>query len=188
MPTVYDQFTRRIADITTLLTAQGIPLTAPTAPRADPTDPWAASWPVPVDRSTLAWCTAVQMLADHHHTTIDRQVPAADALLRELGVRGLAELHSDLHHGAPIDYCYTRCPYCSGIGDDPTQPTCGKAGCPQGRDVEDGHEHLCPVCVGQDHDPQGHATHHMGNLEELLADAMRSTPRLLSALGRAVGR
>ncbi|MFI7359442.1 hypothetical protein ACIBTP_36600 [Streptomyces avidinii] len=42
------------------------------------------------------------MLADHHHTGMDRQVLPADALLRELGVCGLAQLHSDLHHGVPI--------------------------------------------------------------------------------------
>ncbi|WP_331747528.1 hypothetical protein OG365_40825 (plasmid) [Streptomyces sp. NBC_00853] len=122
MPTtVFDQFTCRTADVTAQLTTLGIPLTAPAPPPADadPTDPWASSYAVPVDRSTLAWCTAVQMLADHHDTGIDRQVLAADALLRELGVRGLAQLHFDLHHGAPVDYRFTRCPYCSGIGEDP---------------------------------------------------------------------
>ncbi|MFJ2575153.1 hypothetical protein ACIOYT_32685 [Streptomyces halstedii] len=106
MPTtVFDQFTRRTADVTAQLTTLGIPLTAPTPPLADlnPADPWASSYPVPVDRFTLAWCTAVQMLADHHHTGIDRQVLAADALLRELGVCGLPQLHSDLHAGAAID-------------------------------------------------------------------------------------
>ncbi|MGW0607777.1 hypothetical protein [Streptomyces sp. NPDC002640] len=52
----------------------------------------------------------VTMLGDYHHTGIDRQVLTVDALLRELGVRGLAQLHSDLHAGAPIDYHFTRCP------------------------------------------------------------------------------
>lgn len=43
---VYDQFTRRITDVTTQLTTHGIPLTAPTAPPAgpDPTDPWAGNY------------------------------------------------------------------------------------------------------------------------------------------------
>ncbi|MEU4507771.1 hypothetical protein [Streptomyces sp. NPDC024089] len=66
MHTIFDQFTRRISDITAQLTTLGIPLTTPAAPPAAPgsTDPWASSHPVPVDRSTLAWCTAVTMLAD----------------------------------------------------------------------------------------------------------------------------
>ncbi|MGW7347983.1 hypothetical protein [Streptomyces sp. NPDC054854] len=104
MPTtVFDQLTRRTADVTAQLAILGIPLTALTPPSSDPdpTDPWACSHTALVDRSTLAWCTAVQMLAKNHGTGIDRQILAADALLRELGVRGLAKLHSDLHHGAP---------------------------------------------------------------------------------------
>ncbi|MEU9943104.1 hypothetical protein [Streptomyces lavendulae] len=174
MPTtVFDQFTRRTADVTAQLTTLGIPLTAPTPPPAapDPADPWASSYTVPVDRSTLAWCTAVKMLADHHHTGIDRQALAADALLRELGVRGLAQLHSDLHAGAPIDYRFTPCPYCSGISEDPTQPTCGEVGCAPWHEF-DGHEHLCPVCHGDDHQPQWLAEEHMAELEELLGDAI----------------
>ncbi|MZE72645.1 hypothetical protein [Streptomyces sp. SID5789] len=173
MPTtVFDQFTRRTADVTAQLTTLGIPLTAPAPPPAElnPADPWASSYPVPVDRSTLAWCTAVTMLADHHHTGIDRQVLAADALLRELGVRGLAQLHSDLHHGAPIDYRYTRCPYCSGIGEDPTQPTCGEVGCAPWLEFA-GHDHPCPVCPG-DYQPQWYAEEQMTELEELLAHAI----------------
>ncbi|MFI5774820.1 hypothetical protein ACIA74_41520 [Streptomyces sp. NPDC051658] len=39
-----------------------------------------------------------------------------------LGVRGLAELHSDLNVGASIDYRFTPCPYCDGISADPTLP------------------------------------------------------------------
>ncbi|MFF3177927.1 hypothetical protein ACFVQ0_35510 [Streptomyces sp. NPDC057900] len=177
MPTtVFDlfaQFTRRTADVTAQLTTLGIPLTAPTPPPAapNPADPWASSYAVPVDRSTLAWCTAVTMLADHHHTGIDRQVLAADALLRELGVRGLAQLHSDLHHGAPIDYRYTRCPYCSGIGEDPTQPTCGEVGCAPWLEFA-GHDHVCPVCHGDDYQPQWFAEEQMTELKELLADAI----------------
>ncbi|MFD4578101.1 hypothetical protein ACFWNK_38080 [Streptomyces sp. NPDC058417] len=173
MPTaVFDQFTRRTADVTAQLAALGIPLTAPAPPPADlnPADPWASSYAVPVDRSSLAWCTAVTMLADHHHTGIDRQVLAADALLRELGVRGLAQLHSDLHQGAPIDYRYTRCPYCSGIGEDPTQPTCGEVGCAPWLEFA-GHDHPCPVCPG-DYQPQWYAEEQMTELGELLADAI----------------
>ncbi|MFJ2170350.1 hypothetical protein [Streptomyces griseofuscus] len=171
--TVFDQFTRRTADVTAQLTALGIPLTAPAPPPADldPTDPWASSYPVPVDRSSLAWCTAVTMLADHHHTGIDRQVLAADALLRELGVRGLAQLHSDLHAGAPVDYRFTRCPYCSGIGEDPTQPTCGEVGCAPWLEFA-GHDHPCPVCHGDDYQPQWVAEEQMTELEERLADAI----------------
>ncbi|MEU9108881.1 hypothetical protein AB0D54_32065 [Streptomyces xanthophaeus] len=170
---VFDQFTRRTADVTAQLTTLGIPLTAPAPPPADadPTDPWASSYAVPVDRSTLAWCTAVQMLANHHDTGIDHQVPAADALLRELGVRGLAQLHTDLHHGAPIDYRFTRCPYCSGIGEDPTRPDCQDVGCAPWHEF-DGHEHLCPVCHGDDYQPQWFAEEQMTDLEELLADAI----------------
>ncbi|MEQ4611488.1 hypothetical protein ABMX48_36760 [Streptomyces cavourensis] len=102
----------------------------------------------------------------HRH----RQVLAADALLRELGVRGLAQLHSALHAGAPIDYRYTRCPYCSGIGEDPTQPTCGEAGCAPWLEFV-GHDHPCPVCPG-DYQPQWYAGERMTELEELLADAI----------------
>ncbi|NED07596.1 hypothetical protein G3I55_38870 [Streptomyces sp. SID6648] len=173
MPTtVFDQFTRRTADVTAQLITLGVPLTAPAPPPADlnPADSWASSYPVPVDRSTLAWCTAVTMLAEHHHTDIDRQVLAADALLRELGVCGLAQLHSDLHAGAPIDYRYTRCPYCSGIGEDPTQPTCGEVGCAPWLEFA-GHDHPCPVCPG-DYQPQWYAKEQMTDLEELLADAI----------------
>ncbi|GLW19715.1 hypothetical protein Stsp01_64580 [Streptomyces sp. NBRC 13847] len=174
MPTtVFDQFTRRTADVTAQLITLNIPLTAPTPPPAEPnpTDPWAGSHTAPVDRSTLAWCTASQMLADRHHTGIDRQVLAADALLRELGVRGLAQLHSDHHGGAPVDYRFTRCPYCSGLGEDPTQPTCAEVGCPPQYEFA-GHEHLCPVCQGDNYQPQWFAEEHMTNLEERLADAI----------------
>ncbi|MEV5658222.1 hypothetical protein [Streptomyces sp. NPDC052291] len=181
MPTtVFDQFTRRTADVTAQLTTLGIPLTtlgipltAPAPPPADlnPADPWASSYPVPVDRSTLAWCTAVTMLADHHHTGIDRQVLAADALLRELGVCGLAQLHSDLHAGAPVDFRFTRCPYCSGIGEDPAQPTCGEVGCASCLEYV-GHYHVCPVCCGEDFQPEWFAEERVTELEELLADAI----------------
>ncbi|MFE4060352.1 hypothetical protein ACFXP3_29390 [Streptomyces sp. NPDC059096] len=170
--TVFDQFTRRTADVTAQLATLGFPLTAPAPPTADldPADPWASSYTIPIDRSTLAWCTAVTMLANHHHTGISRQVSTADALLRELGVRGLAQLHSDLSGGAPIDYRYTRCPYCSGIGEDPTQPTCQALGCAPWHEF-DGHDHMCPVCRGEDYDPE-RIEEQMQRMEELLADAI----------------
>ncbi|MFB7552620.1 hypothetical protein [Streptomyces sp. NPDC056154] len=177
MPTtVFDQFTRRVTDVTAQLTTLGIPLAALALPPAEPapTDPWASSYPIPVDRSTLAWCTAVMMLADHHHTGIDRQVLAADALLRELGVRGLAQLHSDLHGGAPADFRFTRCPYCSGIGEDPALPTCEEVGCPPEYEFA-GHDHVCPVCHGDDCQPQWFAEEQMTELEELLADAIEES-------------
>ncbi|MBB1245010.1 hypothetical protein GL263_15745 [Streptomyces durbertensis] len=194
MPTtVFDQFTRRTADVTAQLTTLGIPLTAPAAPPPtdlNPADPWASNYAAPVDRSTLAWCTAVQILADHHDTGIGRQVLAADALLCELGVRGLAQLHSDLHHGAPIDYRFTRCPYCSGIGEDPTQPDCQDVGCAPWHEL-DGHEHLCPVCHGDDYQPQWFAEEQMTELEELLADAIEEREENASLryrLGRLLRR
>ncbi|MFD9794250.1 hypothetical protein ACFWXK_25240 [Streptomyces sp. NPDC059070] len=181
LTTVFDQFAYRTTYITAQLTTLGIPLTAPAPPPADLNlaDSWASSYDVPLDRTSLAWCTAVRMLADHHHTGIDRQVVAADALLRELGARGLAQLHSDLHRGVPIDYRFTRCPYCSGIGEDPTQPTCGELGCPPWHEF-DGHEHLCPVCHGDDHQPQWFAEQHMAELEELLADAIEENEERVS--------
>ncbi|MFF5808869.1 hypothetical protein [Streptomyces sp. NPDC012746] len=169
--TVFDQFARRITDVTTQLAAHAIPLTTPAAPPANPNDPWASSSPKLVDRSTLAWCTAVLMLATHHHTAIDVQALSADALLHELGVSGLATLHRDLNHGAPIDYEYTRCPYCSGIGEDPTLPTCEELGCWPSDDIY-GHEHLCPVCRGDHHEPQWKAVQRMDELEQLLVDAI----------------
>ncbi|MFB8412428.1 hypothetical protein [Streptomyces albidoflavus] len=91
MPTtVFDQFPRRTAAVTAQLTILGIPLTAPVPPPADlnPADPWASNHTAPVDRSSLAWCTAATMLADHHHTGIDHQVLAAD-------------VHTQLHHARP---------------------------------------------------------------------------------------
>lgn len=71
MLTFFNQFPQRISDVTTQLTTQGLPLTAPAtpAPQLDPDDPWASSRPnPPVDRTTLARCTAAQMLSTHHHT------------------------------------------------------------------------------------------------------------------------
>ncbi|MEU8599348.1 hypothetical protein AB0D07_37680 [Streptomyces globisporus] len=130
MTRLFTEFPKRIADITTQLTTQGIPLLAPVTPAAppDPDDPWGSNHPAPpVDRTTLAWCTAVQMLADHHHTAVEQQVL-----------------------GAPIDYRFTRCPYCSGLGEDPTLPDCREVGCPPQYEFAD-HPHICPVCRGEDY-------------------------------------
>ncbi|MFJ3973464.1 hypothetical protein ACIPYR_35720 [Streptomyces parvus] len=69
MTRLFTVFPQRIADVTTQLTTQGIPLTAPITPAVPPDldDPWGSSPPSPpVDRTSLAWCTAAQMLADHH--------------------------------------------------------------------------------------------------------------------------
>ncbi|MEU8708707.1 hypothetical protein [Streptomyces sp. NPDC048565] len=188
MPTA-DQFTHLTAGVTAQLAALGIQLTAPASPPAalDPAVPWASNYAAPVDRSSLAWCTAVTMLADHHHTGIDRQVLAADALLRELGVRGIAQLHSDLHHGAPVDYRFTRCPYCSGMGEDPTQPTCGELGCAPWLEFA-GHDHLCPVCHGDDHQPQWLAEQQMTRLEERLAEAVKKAGERSSFIHRLRAR
>ncbi|MEL5958342.1 hypothetical protein AADR41_26870 [Streptomyces sp. CLV115] len=96
------------------------------APAADPDDRWAGGHSVSVDRTTLAWCTAAQILVDHH-TGIDRQVLAVDALLRELGIRGLAQSTST-----------------SGIGEDATRPTRQGIGRPPEYEFA-GHDHIFPV-------------------------------------------
>ncbi|MFG3398602.1 hypothetical protein [Streptomyces parvus] len=178
MTRLFTEFPKRIADITNQLTTQGIPLTAPVTPAAppDPDDPWGSNHPAPpVDRTTLAWCTAVQMLADHHHTAIEQQVLSADALIRELGVRGLTQLHSDLHRGAPIDYRFTRCPYCSGLGEDPTLPTCREVGCPPQYEFAD-HHHICPVCRGEDYQPEWFAEKRVAELDRSLATSLGHGP------------
>ncbi|MFI0020310.1 hypothetical protein [Streptomyces griseus] len=178
MTRLFTEFPKRISDITTQLTTQGIPLLAPVTPAAppDPDDPWGSNHPAPpVDRTTLAWCTAVQMLADHHHTAVERQVLAADALLRELGVRGLAQLHSDLHLGAPIDYRFTRCPYCSGLGEDPTLPDCREVGCPPQYEFAD-HPHICPICRGEDYQPEWFAEKRVAELDGRLAISLGHGP------------
>ncbi|MEU8672888.1 hypothetical protein AB0C71_39050 [Streptomyces anulatus] len=174
MLTFFNQFPQRISDVTTQLTNQGLPLTAPTtpAPPLDPDDPWASSRPAPpVDRTTLAWCTAAQMLSAHHRIPLSAQVHSADALIRELGVRGLAQLHTDLHGGAPIDYRFTRCPYCSGCGEDPLLPDCADLGCPPQYEFID-HDHICPVCQGESFQPEWFAEERIVRLDHLLTGAI----------------
>ncbi|MFF5893862.1 hypothetical protein ACFY72_34605 [Streptomyces globisporus] len=190
MTRLFNEFPQRIADVTTQLTTLGISLTAPITPAAppDPDYPWGSSHSAPpVDRTTLAWCTGAQMLADHHHTEIDRQVPAADALIRELGVRGLTQLHSDLHHGAPIDYRFTRCPYCSGLGEDPTLPNCREVGCPPQYGFAD-HPHICPVCQGEDYQFEWFAEKHLAQLDRLLVDGLEVRGRSRSRFGSRCDR
>lgn len=179
MLTFFNQFPQRISDVTTQLTAHGLPLTAPTtpAPLPDPDDPWASSRSTPpVDRTTLAWCTAAQILSAHHRTPLSTQVLAADALIRELGVRGLAQLHTDLHGGAPIDYRFTCCPYCSGCGEDPLLPDCGELGCPPQYEFID-HDHICPVCQGESFQPEWFAGERIIQLDGLLVDAASNDGR-----------
>ncbi|MDX3342699.1 hypothetical protein V5N34_35010 [Streptomyces baarnensis] len=67
---------------------------------------------------------------------------AVDALLCQLGASGIAQLHSDLDHGAPINYPYTRCPYCSGLGEGPTLLNCRELSCPLQYEFAD-HPHVC---------------------------------------------
>ncbi|WP_228925407.1 hypothetical protein [Streptomyces sp. DH7] len=174
MLTFFSQFPQRISDVTTQLTTHGLPLTAPATPASplDPDDPWANSEPTPpVNRTTLAWCTAAQMLSAHHRTPLSTQVLSADALIRELGVRGLAQLHTDLHDGAPIDYRFTRCPYCAGCGEDPVLPDCAEVGCPPEYEFI-GHDHICPVCQGENYQPDWFAEERITELDRLLADAL----------------
>ncbi|MEU4181487.1 hypothetical protein [Streptomyces sp. NPDC026589] len=174
MLTFFNQFPQRISDVTSQLTTQGIPLTAPATPASpsDADDPWASSRPTPpLNRTTLAWCTAAQMLSTHHRTPLSTQVLSADALIRELGVRGLAQLHSDLHRGAPIDYRFTRCPYCAGCGEHPLLPGCAELGCPPQYEFID-HDHICPVCRGENFQPEWFAEERITELDRLLADAL----------------
>ncbi|WP_097868542.1 hypothetical protein [Streptomyces sp. rh34] len=178
MLTFFNQFPQRISDVTTQLTTQGLPLTAPATPTPppDPDDPWASSRPTPpVNRTTLAWCTAAQMLSTYHRTPLSSQVHSADALIRELGVRGLAQLHTDLHDGAPIDYRFTRCPYCSGCGEDPLLPDCAELGCPPQYEFID-HDHICPVCQGADHQPEWFGEERIAQLDRWLSISLGHRP------------
>ncbi|WP_199552641.1 hypothetical protein [Streptomyces sp. N35] len=149
---IEEEFARRVTRINGYLIERGIPLTAPELPRQHSDDPWGAPYGS-LDRSTLAWCTAVLLLALHHDTPIEMQIPAADAVLRESGVAGLRQLHRDLHGGAPVDYEYIRCPYCSGTMFDPAPVSCQETGCLHYlHGIE--HDHYCPVCWGVDYQPE----------------------------------
>ncbi|MFC8707305.1 hypothetical protein ACFUIV_34720 [Streptomyces anulatus] len=112
---------------------------------------------------------------------------SADALIRELGVRGLAQLHTDLHGGAPIDYRFTRCPYCSGCGEDPLLPDCAELGCPPQYEFID-HDHICPACRGESFQPEWFAEERILRLDGDLAEAISTWGSASSLLGRLVSR
>ncbi len=134
MLTFFSQFSQRVSDVTTELATQGIPLTAPVtpAPPPGPDDRGPAAVP-PAGRPHHPRLVHLGPDAEHPppHPPLSTQVPSADALIGELGVRGLAQLHTYLHDSAPIDYRFTRCPYCSGCGEDPLLPVCTELGCPR---------------------------------------------------------
>jgi len=172
-----DYINQRVSDVTAELIAHGLPLTTPAGPLAIDPNGWLIHNPA-IDRTSPAWCTAVRMLADHHHTPLVDQIPTADALLKDRGIRGLATLHRNLAGGAPIDYRFTRCPYCQGLGEDPTEPSCAELGCRVPADISD-HPHGCPVCRGANCEPEYYAEQQMNQVEQLLADALttRTPPR-----------
>ncbi|MGW0538527.1 hypothetical protein [Streptomyces sp. NPDC003032] len=176
MTTFMDRFADRVTEVTTELATLDIPLTVPAGPFTTDEYGWIDFTPE-IDRSGLAWCTAVRMLADHHHTPLSRQILNADALLRELGVPGLATLHRDLV-GAPIDYRFTPCPYCDGMGEDPTLPTCEQLGCRIPASIAD-HPHGCLVCRGETYEPEYYAERQMDEAEQLWAEALaaKTPPR-----------
>ncbi|MFJ1803976.1 hypothetical protein [Streptomyces sp. NPDC088180] len=111
------------------------------------------------------------MLSAHHRTPLSTQVLSADALIRERGVCGLTQLRTDLHGGAPIDYRFTHCPYCSGCGEDPLLPDCVELGCPPQYEFI-GHDHICPVCRGENAQPDRFTAERITELDRLLADAL----------------
>ncbi|MGY3676939.1 hypothetical protein [Streptomyces sp. TE33382] len=47
----------------------------------------------------------------------------------------------------------------------------------------DDHPHLCPVCHGDDHQPQHFAAENMRDLDQLLADAIKDKTPTHSPLG-----
>ncbi|MEV7657906.1 hypothetical protein AB0O39_27525 [Streptomyces anulatus] len=190
MLTFFNQFPQRVSDVTTELTTHGIPFTAPATPSppSDADDPWASSRHTPpVNRTTLAWCTAAQMPSTHHRTPLSTQVHSADALIRERGICGLAQLHTDLHDGAPIDYRFTRCPYCAGLGEDPTLLDCSELGCPPQYEFI-GHDHICPVCMGADYQPEWFGEERITQLDRLVEAPTLRRPAGFSRLRQKVRR
>jgi hypothetical protein len=169
------------ADVLRELAAIEAPLTASGRPsRIDPNG-WMYGYSDDIDRTTLAWATAYRMLTDHQ-PEVPRlsHIYAADALLRESRVEGLATLHQELA-GGPINYRFTRCPYCWGRGEDPVDATCDERGCLHGLDPRD-HEHLCPVCRGEEYAPEYFGPDQMQLMDERLTRALAartSAPRRL---------
>lgn len=147
MLTFFNHFPQRISDVTTQLTTQGIPLTSSAVPATAPDDPGTSSRPVPpVDRTTLAWCTAAQMLSAHHRTPLSAQVLSADALIRERGVRRLAR---------PTPTFTTALPDCAELGCPPQYEFIG-------------HDHICPVCMGADCQPEWFGEERITELDRLV--------------------
>lgn len=160
-----------LSDVHAALVDLALPLTAPGRPaRTDPHG-WSYGYSPDIDRTTLAWATAYQLLTDHQPGAPRlSQAFAADAVLREHGEHGLAVLHRQLS-GAPIDYRFTRCPYCWGRGDDPVDATCDERGCLHGLDARD-HEHLCAVCRGAEFGPEYFGDDQIDLMDQRLARAL----------------
>ncbi|RNG26382.1 hypothetical protein, partial [Streptomyces botrytidirepellens] len=169
MATTPDYLTQYVSHVTAELKAHDIPLVIQPTPRPPDPNGWSTYTP-PINRTRPAWCTAVLMLADHHHTPLIDHIPTADAIIKDHGIRGLAVLHRDLA-GGPVDYRFTPCPYCQGVGEDPTQPTCESLRCPVSADISD-HPHGCPVCRAADCDPDSYAEQQMHQVEQLLIEAL----------------
>ncbi|MDT9701116.1 hypothetical protein [Streptomyces sp. P17] len=158
------------ADILSELAEIEAPLTAPGRPsRTDPNG-WSYGYSDDIDRTTLAWATTYRRLTDHQPDAPRlSHIYAADALLRECRVTGLATLHQELA-GGPVNYRFTRCPYCWGSGEDPVEATCDERGCLHGLDAD--HEHLCPVCRGEEFAPEYFGPDQIQLMDERLARAL----------------
>jgi hypothetical protein len=162
---------RLLAGVLAELTEVGAPFTAPGRPSRTDATGWSFGYSPDIDRTSLAWATAYRMLRDHQpDAPWFSLMLSADALLRELRVPGLATLHRDLA-GAPVDYRYTRCPYCDGDSLDPTRPTCEDRG--RTRDTE-AHEYICPVCQGAAFQPEYFGSAQIEQADRLLAEALAS--------------
>ncbi|TLS45725.1 hypothetical protein FE633_13235 [Streptomyces montanus] len=166
------------ADVHAELTEIDAPLTAPGRPSRNDPNGWSYGYSDDIDRTTLDWATAYRMLTDHQPDAPRlSHIYAADALLRERRVEGLATLHQKLA-GGPINYRFTRCPYCWGSGEDPTDPTCEDLGCSRSMEVL-AHDHLCPVCRGEEFAPEYFGPDQMELMAERLARALVArTPAL----------
>ncbi|MFV8133242.1 hypothetical protein [Streptomyces syringium] len=162
--------TALLAAARTVLDNLEAPLTAPGRPsRTDPNG-WSYGYSPEIDRTSLAWAIAYQLLADHQpDTPALSHVYGADAVLREQGIRGLADLQSNLANGAPIDYAYTRCAYCDATGEDPVSPD---------------YDASCPLCRGAIWYPERHSDQQIPRLVDLLTATRPAKPSLLDRLLR----